>query len=124
MPGPGNNFNSLLSAEMLRAAEELHALIDGGFAPPTFTWKGSAYPCIFSWNEQSYLNQGGQIPLDDLTLQVLRSEFGTGPIPQLKDSVFFTDDILNVPPKEFIIELVTHTPGNYIKLICHDPARG
>jgi hypothetical protein len=110
---------------MERASEALHAVIDTaeGFAP-MFSWKNGSYPCIFNWNEQSYLNQGGQIPLDELTLQVLRSEFNEGPIPQLKDTVVFTDDPANTPEREFVIELVQRTPGNYLKLVCRDPAAG
>lgn len=110
-------LDSLLSREMQRAADALGNAISDGLNVPTFTWKGKEYPCIPLWNEQSYLNQGGQIPLDDLTLQVLWSEFTGGPLPQVKDMVIFQE-------RQFRIEVITHTPGDYVRFICYDPARG
>jgi len=118
--------NSLLSAEMERAASALQtAIADGEIdASSTFTWKGTDYPCIGVWNETSYMGPGGMTPLDDLTLQVLKTEFSGGStiftgvdFPKLKDDVIFQG-------KTFRIDIIQHSPGNYIKYTCIDPAKG
>jgi len=113
--------NSLLSAEMARAAAALQlAIADGETdASSTFTWKGDDYACIGVWNEFGYMGPGGITPLDDCTLQVLKTEFsdGDGPFPKVNDDVIFQG-------KTFRIDVIQHSAGNYIKYTCYDPAKG
>jgi len=111
--------NSLLSSEMARAHDALFAAIDTGEIDSSskFTWRGNDYPCIGVWNETGFMNAGGIVPLDDLTIQVLKSEFDGGPLPQRLDSVTFQG-------KVFRIEIIQHSPGDYIKYTCYDPAKG
>ncbi len=112
---------SLLSAEMARAASALGvAIADGEIdSSSTFTWKGDTYACIGVWNELGYMGPGGITPLDDCTIQVLKTEFGngSGPFPKVNDDVIFQGH-------NFRIDVIQHSPGNYIKYTCYDPAKG
>lgn len=112
---------SLLDAEMARASAALHTAIDDGEidASSTFTWNGQDYPCIGVWNETAYMGPGGMTPLDDCTLQVLKSEFGGSDAdrPKRLDDVIFQGHT-------FRIDVIQHSAGNYIKYTCFDPAKG
>lgn len=116
---------SLLSAEMARAAAALHTAIDDGEidASSTFTWQGQDYACIGIWNETSYMGPGGMTPLDDCTIQVLKSEFWesrfnqVGDMPKLKDDIIFQGHT-------FRIDVIQHSAGDYIKYTMVDPAKG
>lgn len=82
---------------------------------PFFTWKGTTYSCNAKLHKQKFLDQGGAVIQDVLTLTLLE-DMGT-PGPQVFDMVNYFD--LNMR-----IQIVEIASGKYPTLICWNPARG
>lgn len=103
---------------MAQAGVELSGAVDS----PTFNWKGNDYICTFKFTEGEWLDEGGFVPQDALTLQVLRAVL-PDPGPQKLDLVtFFTKGM--VEPKQYRIHGISRTPGLYVIFQCYDKDRG
>jgi hypothetical protein len=92
-----------------------------------FTWKGNDYSCVFQVVEQTFIDQGGGVVLDMLTLQV----FENMPVPGVRkhDEIIFPatsslDLNLDVPQKAWRVETITHASQANPKIVCYAKTRG
>lgn len=92
-----------------------------------FTWKGNDYSCVFKVVESAFMDQGGAVVMDALTLTVFESM----PVPGVRrhDTIIFPatsslDIDLDVPQRSWVVESITHASNANPQLVCYAKTRG
>ena len=104
---------SVLEQELGQAAGELQA----SSGTPTFTWQFQQFPCTFKWIIGKYLDEGGFIEIDTLTLNVHGSDLPVSGGPEVLDRITFNAE-------EFRIQAIQVMPGKGLTYTCHPLAYG
>ena len=104
---------SILEQEFGQAAGELQT----SAGTPTFTWNFQKFPCTFKWTQGKYLDEGGFVTIDTLTLNVHGSDLPVTGGPDLFNQITFNGE-------QFRIQAITLSPGAGIAYTCHPLAYG